>query len=210
MAKAGGIEIIEEDSGPKKRKDRSKDCPICGAPNGLQKCEKCGWGIEDDLEPIFGMDADPVTTLLDARMSFVSIRKEVRELKERNRLLMENNQKFAELIELICQQARRFLCRRVGDRPDRAFVVAAPILQSLEVPVGLVQTPPDLFGMIIAGSRNCLGESKMCLGHMKPHLHCRVQMPTVLPSRVPAVVKAIGHQPGQRQSDENDQTETED
>ncbi len=101
MAKASGIEILEESSGPREKKDKSRECPVCGAPNGLEKCERCGWGIEDDLDPVFGLDADPVTTLRDAKMSFVSIRKEATELKERNRLLLENNRKFAELVELM-------------------------------------------------------------------------------------------------------------
>jgi hypothetical protein len=101
MAKKSGIEIIEEGSGLKTKKENVNACPVCGAPNGLNRCDKCGWGIEEDMEPIFGMDADPVSTLRDAKLSFVSIRKEATELKEKNRLLMDNNQKFSELVELM-------------------------------------------------------------------------------------------------------------
>jgi hypothetical protein len=101
MAAKSGIEIIEEGSGSKKKAEKGRECPVCGAPNGLLKCDKCGWGIEEDMEPLFGTDADPVTTLRDARMSFVSIKKEAMQMKEKNRLLLENNRRFADLVEIM-------------------------------------------------------------------------------------------------------------
>jgi len=101
MAKRSGIELIEEGSGLKTKAEKSNQCPVCGAPNGLLKCEKCGWGIEDDMDPLIGTSLDPVSTLRDAKISFISIRKEAMELKGKNRLLMANNQKFADLVEVM-------------------------------------------------------------------------------------------------------------
>jgi hypothetical protein len=101
MAKKSGIELIEEGSGLKTKSEKSNECPVCGAPNGLQKCEKCGWGIEEDMDPLLGTSLDPVSTLRDAKISFISIRREAMELKNKNQLLMANNQKFAELVEVM-------------------------------------------------------------------------------------------------------------
>ena len=100
MAKRSGIELIEETGGRQEKRDKSNDCPVCGAPGGLEKCEKCGWGVEEYIDPAFSDKlADPVSTLRDARMGYRSMKEDISKLKETNKLLIENNHKFAELVE---------------------------------------------------------------------------------------------------------------
>jgi hypothetical protein len=97
-----GIEIIEEGSGLRPKAGKERACPVCGAPDGLRHCSKCGWSIEDMSDPGFSPVAgDPVTTLRDARLNFKAMKEELRHLKEKNRLLIVNNQKFADLVEVM-------------------------------------------------------------------------------------------------------------
>lgn len=96
--KKAGIEIIDETS---KKSQYSKDnaCPACGAPNGKLACDKCGWGIEE-LGPDYSIaGGDPVQTLSKASYTFKAVKGQLRELKLQNAALMENNQKFTELVE---------------------------------------------------------------------------------------------------------------
>jgi hypothetical protein len=100
MARSG-IRIIEE-GGKKKKAPAGKPCPVCGAPNGLRHCDKCGWSIEDVPDPMFSpLVGDPVSTLRDARMGYKALREELKGLKEKSRLLAANNEKFAELVEVM-------------------------------------------------------------------------------------------------------------
>jgi len=100
------IEVIEEDTGKKGKGSADNACPICGAPNGRLKCDKCGWSIEE-LGPDYSISGeDPVKTLSKAKHTFKAMKDELRNLREQNIALMTNNQKFAQLVESMEKQLK--------------------------------------------------------------------------------------------------------
>jgi hypothetical protein len=99
------IEVIDETS-EKKKKAKVNECPVCGAPGGKTKCEKCGWSIEE-LGPDYGIrSGDPVTTLQRAERTFNSVKEELKDLREQKKALLVNNQKFSELVESMEMQLK--------------------------------------------------------------------------------------------------------
>ncbi|MCD6496469.1 MAG: hypothetical protein J7K54_04305 [Candidatus Aenigmarchaeota archaeon] len=98
------IEIIDESE---KKPASENVCPVCGAPGGREKCDKCGWCIEE-LGPDYSIaDGDPVTTLQRAERTFKSAKEELIQLRKENKALMLNNQKFAELVESMEKELKR-------------------------------------------------------------------------------------------------------
>lgn len=92
------IEIIDETS-EKKKSPPGTECPVCGAPNGRIECNECGWRVAE-LGPDYDIrSGDPVTTLTKATRVFKVVKDELKDLREQNKALMINNQKFSELIE---------------------------------------------------------------------------------------------------------------
>lgn len=106
-ARKSAVEVVE-DMGPDSRRNwEDSSCPACGAPNGRVKCQKCGWGAED-LEPRFSDTVtDPVATIRDARIEFKNMKEEAAELRKKNELLVQNNRKFSELVEVMEQAISR-------------------------------------------------------------------------------------------------------
>ena len=99
MAGKPKIEVIEEDRTNSKAVPKGNACPICGAPGGKTACEKCGWSLAE-LEPDFGPTTkDPLSTIMHARISYAQIKKELQDIKDRIEPLLNNNQRFSELVE---------------------------------------------------------------------------------------------------------------
>ena len=99
MAGKARIEVIEEDRTQATSAPRGNACPVCGEPGGKKECSKCGWGLEE-LGPEFGQTTkDPVSTIMHARMSYATIKKELEAIKDKIDPLLVNNKHFSELVE---------------------------------------------------------------------------------------------------------------
>ncbi|MFH0956855.1 MAG: hypothetical protein V1813_03260 [Candidatus Aenigmatarchaeota archaeon] len=115
MGRNSAIEVVEEIGPDARSPEDDTSCPVCGAPNGKLACGKCGWGVED-LAPQFSENIlDPVTTMRDARLSFKRMKDEISTLKNINQLLLQNNQRFTDLVEVMRALVSR-LCAEAGKK----------------------------------------------------------------------------------------------
>lgn len=74
-------------------------CPVCGAPGGKEKCAACGWSIEELGEVFSESMHDPLTTLINAKEKFLSLKQDKKRLEDHVKSLVINNNKFSELIQ---------------------------------------------------------------------------------------------------------------
>ncbi|MBN2330190.1 MAG: hypothetical protein JXC85_00065 [Candidatus Aenigmarchaeota archaeon] len=82
-------------------------CPVCGAPGGKQRCAECGWSVEE-LGAVFSDSLkDPVTTLINAKEKFLSLKQDKKRLEENVKSLMINNNKFSELVQAMAAEIQR-------------------------------------------------------------------------------------------------------
>ncbi|UCD03314.1 MAG: hypothetical protein JSV63_01600 [Candidatus Aenigmatarchaeota archaeon] len=104
--KKTAIEVIDE-AEEKKKKGKVNECPLCGAPGGKVKCKKCGWSMDEDLGPDYDPEeGDPVLAMQRSERTLKKTKEEFRNLREQNRALMINNQRFSELVERMETQAK--------------------------------------------------------------------------------------------------------
>ncbi len=82
-------------------------CPICGAPGGKYSCKECGW-CSDDAKPVFSDSLDdPVSTITKAKQSYMQMKRENNDLRQRLKTIMLNNNKFSELVEAMEKEIER-------------------------------------------------------------------------------------------------------
>jgi len=107
MGTRAGIKLIEEGSGKKAKGKKGGKCPVCGAPGGKYKCEKCGWSVEE-LGPDFSTSLkDPFYTFMHARLSYADMKKRSKNLQELVSSLIANNRRFSELVEAMGNEIQR-------------------------------------------------------------------------------------------------------
>lgn len=82
-------------------------CPLCGAPGGKEKCAECGWSIEELGEVFSGSMNDPLTTLINAKEKFLSLKQDNKRLEDSMKSLVMNNNKFSELVQAMEVEIQR-------------------------------------------------------------------------------------------------------
>jgi len=113
-----GIEI-KEDPEPKPPENL---CPVCGEPSGKERCDKCGWRVED-LGRDYSDVRDPTLTLMNAKLTYSAMKRENIEMARTTGRLLENNERLTELVLILEEKMKRLRDKSIelAQNPKKFF-----------------------------------------------------------------------------------------